>query len=192
MTEEQFEEWSQEDVRAEWVDGEVILLSPANIPHIRLNRWLWIILQTMVEFDDSGEVLGIEAQIRLEGVIQRREPDLVFVSNSRSHIIHGTYIDGPPDLIVEIVSPDSQVRDWHDKYIAYETSGVREYWVIDPGSRRVEAFSLGRAGKFSRIKEIDGRIRSKVIRRFYLRPEWIWKTPLPKLPAIFKELGLRG
>jgi Uma2 family endonuclease len=102
------------------------------------------------------------------------------------------FIDGPPDMVMEVVSPDSQVRDWHDKYIAYETSGVREYWVIDPGAMRVEAYVRGRGGKYSRIKETDGCIRSKVLGKLFIRPQWLWQSPLLKMATVLKELGLRG
>jgi Uma2 family endonuclease len=192
MTEQEFEDWSQEDIRAEWIDGEVILLSPSNITDAQLILWLCRVLAEIAETDDLGELITGEVQARLEVVHQRRNPDILFVSRSRRQIIEQTYIDGPPDLIIEVVSPDSQVRDWHDKYLAYETSGVREYWLIDPRSRRIEAFHLNRSGKFVRIREVDGCVRSKVVKKFYLRAEWIWNAPMPKVSAILKELGVRG
>ncbi len=116
----------------------------------------------------------------------------MFVSKSRSRIIKATYIDGPPDLIMEIVSPDSENRDRRDKYIDYEKSGVREYWIIDLLAQRVEAYTLGRDKKYHRIKEIDGRIQSKVLRKLYIRPMWLWKSPPLKLVTVLKELGVLG
>src|SRR3954462_3955697 len=79
MTEKQFEAWCDEDTRAEWVNGEVILLSPSNIPEIRLNFWLCYLLGSVADADAGGEVLGIETQIRLPNVKQRRNPDVLFV-----------------------------------------------------------------------------------------------------------------
>jgi Uma2 family endonuclease len=191
MTEKEFEAWCDEDTRAEWVNGEVILMSPANIPHIELNLWLCGLLRELVDIDDAGRIFAIEAQIRLPGQKVRRNPDVIFVARAREHIIKKTYIDGAPDLIMEIVSPDSESRDWRDKYIDYEKSGVREYWVIDPQSQRVEAYTLGRDKKYRRIKEVEGKIGSKVLRKLFIRPAWLWKTPLPKLATVMKELRLR-
>lgn len=191
MSEQEFHDWCDPDVRAEWVDGEVILLSPVNVPEFRLNLWLCNLL-SMVAGPDVGEVFGIEVQIRLPSIKQRRNPDVFFVARSRANIVKHNFVDGAPDLIMEIVSPDSESRDWRDKYIDYEKSGVREYWVIDPSSRRVEAYTLGREKKYRRIKEVDGRVGSKVLRKLFIRPEWLWKTPLPKVSAILKQLGVRG
>jgi Uma2 family endonuclease len=191
MTEEEFDTWCDEDVRAEWVDGEVILLSPANIPHVDLAGWLTSILRIIAESEDAGRVFDIEAQIRLAIVKQRRNPDVLFVAKSRENIIKQTYIDGAPDFLMEIVSPDSQARDWRDKFDAYEKSGVREYWVIDQQSKHVEAYALGRSGKYAVIRESDGKIQSKVIRKLYIRPQWLWQSPLPRISVILKELGVR-
>jgi len=190
MSEKEFEAWGDPDVRAEWVNREVILLSPSNLRHIKLAIWLTTVLDTIVRHRQLGEVYA-EPMIRLVQVRQQRSPDVVFVSRARRKLLHETYIDGPPDLVMEIVSPDSVSRDWHDKYVAYEASGVREYWVIDLQSERVEAYSLGRNGKFRAIAETDGRIQSKVIRPLFLRPPWLWQIPLPDPAAVLKELGIR-
>jgi Uma2 family endonuclease len=192
MTEEEFEAWGDESVRAEWINGEVTLLSPANIPHAELTFWLGRLLGAVVDANDAGHVFTIDAQIRLAAVNQRRDPDVLFVSRSRRRMIKETYIDGPPDLVMEIVSPDSQVRDWHDKYVAYEKSGVREYWVVDPRANRVDAYSLGKNKKFSAIKPAQGGIRSKVLRRLFIRPEWLLASPPPKLAKVLKEIGIPG
>jgi Uma2 family endonuclease len=133
----------------------------------------------------------MRVHVRLPACHARRSPDLFLVSRRRREIVKYDYIDGPPDLIMEIVSPDSESRDWRDKYIDYEKSGVREYWVIDPQSQRVEAYTLGRDKKYRRIKEIDDRIRSKVLRKLFIRPSWLWKSPPPKIATVLKELGIR-
>jgi Uma2 family endonuclease len=190
MTEAEFEAWCDEDVRAEWIDGEVILLSPSNVPRVRLNMWLYSVLRAIVAAENSGEVLIMEIQTRLEAVRQRRNPDLLFVSRARQQIIKHTYIDGPPDLVMEIVSADSRSRDWRVKFAAYEKSGVREYWVIDPEAKQVEAYALGRNGKFALIREADGKVRSKVMRTLYIRPEWLWTFPMPTPESVLKELGV--
>ena len=190
MTETQFHDWCDEDIRAEWIKGEVYLLAPPNIPHIRLNLWLCGLLESIVQLDKSGYVL-IEAQVRLARLKERRNPDVVFVSRSRLQIIKQTYVDGAPDLIMEIVSPGSQARDWRYKYASYERAGVREYWVIDPQSEHVEAYALGKDAKFSVIREVDGKIKSKVMRPLYIRPSWLWQSPRPIYGVLLKELGIR-
>lgn len=191
MSENEFHAWCHEDIRAEWVSGQLLLLPRSTIAENELTLWLSCLIRWVVSARNSY-VLGLKAQIRLTKVRQRRTPDVLFVSSSRRRIIKEYFIDGPPDMVMEIVSPESQVRDWHDKYIAYELSGVKEYWVIDPKARRVEAYWRGRDGKYSPIKETGGRIRSKVLRKLYIRPQWLWQSPLLKTATVLKELGVRG
>lgn len=190
MTEQQFEAWCDENVRAEWVNGEVILMSPANVDHIELNYFLWSLVKEFTDSKRAGRVFGIEAQIRLAAVLTRRNPDVLFVARRRASIIHKTYIDGAPDLIMEIVSPDSESRDWREKFYDYQTSGVREYWIIDPQSQRVETYTLVRK-KYRLIPESSDAIKSKVLRGFFIRPSWLWKQPLPRVGACLREMGVR-
>lgn len=117
----------------------------------------------------------------------------MFVGNAKLAKLHPTYLDGAADLIVEIVSPDSEARDWREKYAEHQSAGVREYWVVDPLSKRVDAYVLGRSKQFSQIRPDDvGRIHSKVLRGLFIQPQWLKRTPLPKLPSVLKELKLRG
>jgi Uma2 family endonuclease len=92
---------------------------------------------------------------------------------------------------MEVVSSDSEDRDRRDKYADYESSGVREYWIVDPLAKRVDVFSLGRSKKYAVIVPDDhGRIQSKVLKGLFVRAEWLWRRPLPKLAGILKELGI--
>ena len=190
MTEEEFVAWSDEDTRAEWVDGEIELMSPANVTHLRLTRWLVMVLGGFIEAHDLGELFAIESMVRFASQRRRRLPDLHFVSKNRLQIVRETYIDGAPDLIVEIVSPDSVVRDWRKKYIEYEKAGVREYWVIDPIHRQVEAYSL-RGRRYVQTEPADDRIDSVVLPRFFLKPQWLWRQPLPPTRTALRQLGVK-
>jgi Uma2 family endonuclease len=191
MNERQFEQWvvAADGVRAEWVDGEVHVMSPASFDHLSLNGWLFRLLGDFVESRGLGGVVGFDFMIRLGGGKSRRVPDIFFVAESRRTLIRPTYLDGAPDLAVEIVSQDSPARGWREKYLEYEAAGVREYWIVDRFSRNVEANRLSESGKFSRIDEIDGKINSAVLSGFYLRNDWLWATPLPTVAGILTEIG---
>lgn len=190
MSEQEFEAWCDEDVKAEWVDGEVVLMSPENTEHIEVAQWLFRVTVDFVESRDLGQVISREFQVRLPRQRRRRGPDLLFVAKDRLNLLKGTYFDGAPDLIAEVVSPDSVSRDWREKYLEYERAGVREYWVADPLSSRVEAYALGKGKKFQAIAESEGRITSTVLPGFCLRPAWFWTRPRPR--TVLKELGVRG
>lgn len=192
ITEEAFVAWCDEDTRAEWVDGKIIMMSPASRDHIDLNGWLCSLLRIFVEQRDLGVVCGPEFQVRLGAQRRRRVPDLLFVAKDRTGIVQAGHVEGAPDLVVEIVSPDSVSRDWREKYLEYEAAGVREYWVLDPLAERVEAYSLSEANGYVRIEETKGVVASVVVPGFYLRSAWLWGEQLPKVLDTLRELGING
>jgi Uma2 family endonuclease len=190
MTEEEFVGWVDEFTRAEWVDGEVIIMPPVSEEHSDCNGWLLALMRLYIEDSDNGAVRGPEFFVRLPKQRQRRVPDLLFIRRDRLKILMPNYADGAPDLIVEIVSPESESRDWRDKFLAYQSAGVREYWVLDPMSKHVEAYLL-KSRKYAQIEEIDGKIASHVLKGFYLKPEWLWRPKLPKVLDVLRELSIQ-
>jgi len=69
------------------------------------------------------------------------QPDVLFIAKARRGIIKDR-IHGPPDLIMDVVSPDRPRRDYKDKKDQYESFGVREYWIVDPDRNRIEMWRL--------------------------------------------------
>lgn len=191
MTEEEFVQWADEDTHAEWVNGEVELMSPANESHLDLTGWLNAILRIFVRELDLGTVFAVESMVRFASQKRRRLPDLHFVSKARHHIVRETYIEGAPDLIIEIVSPDSVSRDWQRKYLEYEKAGVKEYWIIDPTTKQVEAYVF-RGRKYVQIQEKDGKLHSTILPHFYLKTSWLWQQPLPSEMKVLREQGFKG
>jgi Uma2 family endonuclease len=118
LSEEQFENWmlANRELRAEWVNGKVIVISPVSHVHNALSIWLTHLISAFLELRPLGELLGPEFMVRLAGVKCRRVPDLLFVANDRRALIKETYLDGAPDLAVEIVSQDSPARDWREVF----------------------------------------------------------------------------
>lgn len=187
VSEEEFLAWCGDDVRAEWVDGKIIMMSPASKVHARLARFLTSVLGDFVDERELGEVLGTEFHARLNSAL-RRTPDVLFVSEASSERLLPQHLEGPPDLAMEIVSPESVDRDWHQKYSEYQAAGVREYWIIDPLQQRVEAHTLSPSGLYQPVALEGGRLLSSVVPGFYLRPEWLWRARPPKISIVLKEL----
>lgn len=188
-SEEAFEAWCDEDIRAEYVNGEVIMHSPPGTDHEDDVMWLGPILRFFIDRDELGRFFGSNTQIRLPGG-KRRLADLVFVAKNRLDIVHPTYIDGAPDLVVEFVSEESTVRDWREKYWEYEAAGVKEYWIIDCRLKRMDLNILGEDNKYVPAKEQDGKWHSKVLPGFWLEPEWFWQKPLPSVVGVAREIGI--
>jgi Uma2 family endonuclease len=187
MSEQEFLDWCGPETRAEWVDGEVVMMAPVSFRHADLSAWLLSIIRMFVRRRDLGVAVGGELYVRLSG--RRRLPDVLFVSKARLGIVKENHVEGAPDLIMEIVSPESESRDWRDKYLDYERAGVTEYWVIDPASKHTEVYVLTN-GKFAPVVERDGKIASTAIPGFYLQPQWLWQNPLPSELDVLHELGV--
>ena len=188
MTEEDFVAWCDEDVTAEFKDGEVIVFSPVSVRHSDIVRFVSVLLGLYVEERGLGVVLGPEIQVRLRPGL-RRVPDVMFISKDRADIVRESHIEGAPDLVVEVVSPDSLERDWRDKYYEYQEAGVKEYWVVDPSAKVMAVYWLEQ-GHYERIKPEEGIYRSKAVPGFWLKPEWLWQDPLPKVLDIAREMGI--
>jgi Uma2 family endonuclease len=188
---EEFLDWCDEDTWAEWVDGEVIMVSPASDRHQDISSLLEVALRIYVEAHDLGRILRAPFVMRVPEVPSAREPDLLFVRRERTHLIKKTFMDGPADVVIEIVSPESIGRDRGDKFVEYERAGVKEYWLIDPDRRAAEFYELGADSLYHLAQtEADGIYRSKTIAGFWLRVEWLWQTPPPPALEILRELKI--
>ena len=190
MTYDEFLEWCDEDTWAAWVDGEVVILMPASTQHHRLVRFLSFVLTMFTRTFGLGEVLTAPFQMKLGPGRSGREPDLLFVAAQHLDRLLPARLDGPADLVVEIVSPESAERDRRDKYFEYEAAGVPEYWLLDPDQRRADFHRLGPDRRYHPAPvNASGVFHSEAVPGFWLRVAWLWQEPLPELEAV-RELGL--
>jgi hypothetical protein len=123
MTYEEFLGWADEDTRAEWVNGKVVILSPASLRHQQLATFLATSMNFFVDAHQLGVVLTPPFQMKTGHDLPGREPDIMFVAREHLDRFRDTYLDGPADLVVEIISRDSRARDRGDKFYEYEQGG---------------------------------------------------------------------
>jgi Uma2 family endonuclease len=185
---EEFLAWSDEDTWAEWVDGEIVPMAPSNEDHQDTLGFLYELVGGYVRTNRLGRVFFAPMLMRLPTRPSGREPDLLFMSNEHADRLKGTYIDGPADLVVEIVSPDSDTRDHGEKFAEYEAAGIPEYWLIDPLRREATFYRLGEDGRYHPGPiEADGFYRSSVLAGFRLQVAWLWQRPLPNPVEIMRQ-----
>jgi Uma2 family endonuclease len=84
-----------------------------------------------------------------------RRPDLLYYSNARRHLVGKKYMEGPPDLAVEVISPSSVEVDRDDKFEQYRAAKVKYYWIVDPALKSLEGWELKR-GKYVPIGRAQG------------------------------------
>ena len=189
MTYEEFLDWAQDGTYAEWVNGEVILLSPNSSPHQSLLVLLSALLRYFVDARRLGIVLCAPFQMKTAADLPGREPDIFFLPQEHLDRLQRTYIKGPADLVVEIVGSDSRARDRGEKFYEYEQGGVREYWLPDFDRKRSEFYHLGDDGLYRPIPIGEGGVfRSVVLEGFWLKVEWLWEPP--PLLTILKQWNL--
>ena len=129
------------DERYELLDGELILVGSPNRDHQLVSVRLLTRMYSFVDENDLGWVLDAPFDVLFTDtdVVQ---PDILFISREREHILTPANVQGAPDLIVEVLSPSSSTRDWRAKRELYATHGVPEYWIIDPTNRIVSVMLL--------------------------------------------------
>ena len=125
-----------DDARYELLDGELIMSPAPNRLHQSASFKLSVDLGILLKRVEIGHIFVAPFDVVLSDtdVVQ---PDIMFVSNARAHIITDANIRGAPDLVVEILSPGTAERDRTFKRDLYARHGVKEYWMVDTELRRI-------------------------------------------------------
>jgi Uma2 family endonuclease len=142
MTYEEYAELPDDGNRYELVDGQLELMSPSPArTHQIISRRLLLLLSQDCESD--YEIVAAPVDVVLSDV-EVRQPDLVMIHLSRLSIYkeRGSIVE-PPDLVIEILSPNSLKRDKIAKHQAYARFGVPEYWILNPADETLEQHLLG-------------------------------------------------
>ena len=149
-----YEQYLKEPVtmlRYDIVDGEVIMSAAPNIYHQTISGNINEPVRRFVRENKLGRVWYAPVDIIVQQEpLRTRQPDLLFISNSRAAIILEGRVHGGPDLVVEILSPSNSRADIESKLADYARIGVRECWMISPEGGTVETLQLY-AGEWKRL-----------------------------------------
>ncbi len=136
-----FYEWLDEDKRAEFLLGELVIHSPARAVHITVLQNLEFLLLRHIREHKTGKLFREQAMVRME----RSDvmPDLAFWSTVKAETIRpDTKLFPPPDFVVEALSPSTERYDREVKMKEYAANGVLEYWLVHPEEQYIEQYEL--------------------------------------------------
>lgn len=128
--------------RFEILEGVLVKEPSPSIHHQRVCSALYRQLANFFDdFDPKGELFfaPLDVTLTAANVLQ---PDILFVSGARREIICEEHLDGPCDLVVEIMSPANRRKDRLQKMEIYRKAGIPHYWLADPEDNTLEAFML--------------------------------------------------
>ncbi len=115
------------------------------------------------------------------------EPDVAVVLTSRLAQLRSDYVDGPPDLAIEVVSPESAERDYEHKRGLYDRCGVSEYWIIDPAEQAV-AFLIREGDRLVEAQLGGAAFAGRVLPGLRMEPGWLLERPLPPTRRIADQI----
>jgi len=162
---ERFYEEITEEQKAEFINGEIVMHSPAKNRHLEVRDRLHELLRTHVRLGSLGAVRGEKALC----VFPRNdyEPDVAFFGPAKCARIEPATMKFPiPDFICEVLSDSTEQRDRGVKFRDFEQHGVGEYWLLDPERELLEQY-LPREGCFElALKSGSGEVASTVVPGF--------------------------
>jgi Uma2 family endonuclease len=176
-----------DDRKADLIDGVIHYEGPEDPETNLLHLWLLCLVNVFVEAKRLGRVFSFKVAFRLDD-LNGPEPDVAFIRAERAHVVEREYVDGRPDLVMEIVSPETVEQDYRLKREQYRRAGVPEFWLVDEAERKVVLLRLADDRKYREVRPRKGVLASQVMPGFWLRPEWLWQTPRPKKTDILKQL----
>ncbi|MBI4613764.1 MAG: Uma2 family endonuclease [Planctomycetes bacterium] len=191
ITYEEFLARCSESRIEEWVDGWVVREPGPSDPHMDLAGFLGAVLRAFVEAKGLGIVRIAPFQMKTGPDLPGREPEILFVREAHRNRVRHQFLEGPADLAIEIISPDSRRRDREEKYREYEAGGVEEYWILDPEKKRADFYVRDRRGCYrARKPDPKGIYRSRVLPGFWLEVDGLWQRPLPLVLGTLRRLGI--
>lgn len=126
----------------ELIDGVLRVADAPLPPHQRAVGRLYRALDDHVTERDLGEVWLSPIDVILDAERQLVvQPDLLFISHARNHIL-ADRIRGAPDLVVEVVSPHPRIGQLNERIGWFAQYGVAECWIVDLAARSVEVLIL--------------------------------------------------
>lgn len=125
--------------RYELAAGNLEAMSPAPTPNHQM-----IAYQLVTTITNSCEKDFLILFAPIDVILANnevRQPDIIMIHRERLAIVTERGVEGPPDLVVEILSPSTALKDRKTKKTVYAAYGVKEYWIVDPVHETIEQWN---------------------------------------------------
>jgi len=186
VTERDFYRLADEDSDWEYLDGRIVMHSPASDRHEDLFSFLISLLRGFLGERGGAVVRGSRYPMRLDSDWSP-EPDILVVRADRRHLMTSQRLEGPADMVVEIVSDSDPKLDYREKLPRYREAGIEEIWVVNPFNREVLAERRTLAGCIATTLS-SGRLESGVVPGFWIEVAWLWQPGLPAPLKCLREM----
>ncbi len=158
-------------VKVEILNNKLIIMPAPSLIHQNISNDLSYEMTHFVKQNKLGKIFCAPTDARFDED-NVEQPDILFIAVTRYDILEEGYVNGAPDIVVEIISPANKKQEREEKHALYERTRVREYWTVFPKKRTIKVETL-EEGKFQTYSEGKkaGEIRSKVLEGFSIKIE---------------------
>jgi Uma2 family endonuclease len=159
--------------KVEFIDGEIVLHSPAKNKHLIATNCISGAMRLFVIMNHLGAVYTEKCLCTFPR--NDYEPDVVFFGKEKAATFEPDTLQFPvPDLVVEVLSDSTEKRDRGVKFDDYEAQGVQEYWIVDTEKMFVEQYLLEDVKFVLQMKSNTGTVTSRVLDGFSVPVECLF------------------
>jgi Uma2 family endonuclease len=177
LSEDDFYRLADEDSDWEYLDGRIVMHSPASYRHENMFSFLLTLFRGYLDERGGAVVCGSRFPMRLDADWSP-EPNLLIVRAGRRHLITPQRLEGPADLVVEIVSESDPRLEYREKLPRYREAGIDEIWIINPFTNELRV-ETKQADTYAARVPTAGRLDSIVVPGFWIDVAWLWQEQLP-------------
>lgn len=160
---DEFYAWLKEDVKAEFINGQIVMHSPVKERHWTTVGNIYRLMSWYALKKKLGRVASEKALISL--IRNDYEPDVCFWKQEKASQFTADQMKLPaPDLVIEVLSKGTARRDRGVKFTDYAANGIAEYWIVNPGKQTIEQYELdpdleeyAHVGTFLNSQEIESK-----------------------------------
>ena len=186
ITFEEFAILTEGNGELELVNGVVVERDVTNLEHEKLFAWLMQVMGLYCSDSDAGLVLGSRTGIKINEY-SGRLPDILFVRKDRQEIVQETAVYGPPDLVIEIISPSDRRAGLISRLTDYRSINIPEIVHIDLKRKEVQIFRL-RDGTYLEWIVREGGFYLEAIDGLWLGARWLFSEPRPGVREAVEEI----